>query len=126
MAAEATQQMDARAREMTALRGELQRLVQLIAELTQRPAQPQPPQRSHAQIPEETKTQAQPQAKPTPAVAPTGLAPADIADPEHAGLLRSVAYCDRRLAEVNKTIMAAANEGVRPDPHLRALAKLCV
>ena len=52
---------------------------------------------------------AAPAEKPKPAAAAAGAIPAeltneDIANPNNSNLLRSVAYCDYQVAQINKTI----------------------
>ena len=48
----------------------------------------------------------------------------DIDDVEHEQLLRSVAYCEERIPEINAALQKSVADGVRPDPKQRALVKL--
>ena len=73
---------------------------------------------------------AAPAEKPKPAAAaaagaiPAELTNEDIANPNNSNLLRSVAYCDYQVAQINKTIQESIAKGDRVPADAKALNKL--
>lgn len=67
-------------------------------------------------------------AQPQPAAGGGGAIPAelsneDIANPNNSNMLRSVAYCDHQLAQINKTIQESITKGERVPAEAKALNK---
>ena len=56
---------------------------------------------------------------------PEGLSEEDLKNVESELMLRSVAYCEARIAEIDQTLKRQVANGERPDKKLRELNKVC-